>query len=189
MTPAHLRATATLVLGLGICLGTLWVPAATGAEEDTTVRDEDLIFTPPQRIEFAAPLRVTFEVETEDGAATTTKEEGQTLTTLAGDVNFEVDSDQLTDRAREILDGLAAEWVKAPPSQVTVTGHTDSVASEEYNLDLSQRRAASVGTYLSGKVPGLTVITDGKGEAEPIDDNGTEEGKAANRRVEIRATN
>lgn len=130
---------------------------------------------------------IIFSTETLDSALLTTFEEEAVLTVLNGDVNFEVDSDQLTPRAREVLDGLAAEWSKAAPSKVTIVGHTDSVADDAYNLDLSKRRAASVGQYLSSKVAGLQITTDGKGESQPIADNNTEEGKAQNRRVEIRA--
>ena len=138
-------------------------------------------------VEFPDPVKVVFSVATVDGAVSTAKQKNATVTTLSGDVNFEVDSDQLTARAKEILDSLAADWSKAKPSTVTVTGYTDSVADDAYNLDLSKRRAKAVGDYLKGKVPGLSITTDGKGEADPIADNGTDEGRAQNRRVEIRA--
>lgn len=139
------------------------------------------------QINYPDPVKVVFSVATVDGAVSTAEQQDATVTTLSGDVNFEVDSDQLTARAKEILDSLASEWSKAKPSTVSVMGHTDSVADDAHNLDLSKRRAKAVGDYLAGKVPGLSLTTDGKGEAEPIGDNETEEGRAQNRRVEIRA--
>ena len=139
------------------------------------------------QVVYPDPVEVIYSVGTTDGAVSTAKQKNATVTTLSGDVNFEVDSDQLTARAKEILDSLAADWSKAKPSTVTVTGYTDSVADDAYNLDLSKRRAKAVGDYMKGKVSGLSLTTDGKGEADPIGDNGTDEGRAQNRRVEIRA--
>ena len=138
-------------------------------------------------IEFPDPVKVIFSVSSVDGAVSTAEQKDATVTTLSGDVNFEVDSDQLTARAKQVLDSLAADWSKAKPSKVSVTGHTDSVADDAHNLDLSKRRAKAVGDYLKGKVSGLSVTTEGKGESEPIGDNETDEGRAQNRRVEIRA--
>lgn len=139
------------------------------------------------QVVYPDPVEVIYSVGAIDGAVSTKVRKNATVTTLSGDVNFEVDSDQLTARAKEILDSLAADWSKAKPSTVTVTGYTDSVADDAYNLDLSKRRAKAVGDYLKGKVSGLSLTTDGKGEADPIGDNGTDEGRAQNRRVEIRA--
>ena len=72
-------------------------------------------------------------------------------------------------------------------SQVSVTGFTDSVGSDDYNLALSKRRAESVAAYLEGahglKTDSLTVT--GRGKADPVASN-TTEGRASNRRVEIR---
>ena len=147
----------------------------------------DKVERPVATIEFPEPVKIIFSVSTIDGAVATAEQPDATVTTLSGDVNFEVDSDQLTARAKEVLDSLASEWTKAKPSTVSVMGHTDSVADDAHNLDLSKRRAKAVGDYLKGKVPGLSITTDGKGEAEPIGDNETDEGRAQNRRVEIRA--
>ena len=147
----------------------------------------DKVEWPVATIEFPEPVKIIFSVSTIDGAVATAEQPDATVTTLSGDVNFEVDSDQLTARAKEVLDSLASEWTKAKPSTVSVMGHTDSVADDAHNLDLSKRRAKAVGDYLKGKVPGLSITTDGKGEAEPIGDNETDEGRAQNRRVEIRA--
>ncbi len=139
------------------------------------------------QVVYPDPVEVIYSVGAIDGAVSTAEQKNATVTTLSGDVNFEVDSDQLTARAKEILDSLAADWSKAKPSTVTVTGYTDSVADDAYNLDLSKRRAKAVGDYLKGKVSGLSITTDGKGEADPIGDNATDEGRFQNRRVEIRA--
>ena len=175
MTTMRRRAVAAAALALVAAVGASPALAAEEVEWRVTM------------IEFPEPVRVVFSVSTVDGAVATAEEPDATLTTLSGDVNFEVDSDQLTARAKEVLDSLASEWSKAKPSTVSVTGHTDSVADDAHNLDLSKRRAKAVGDYLAGRVPGLSLATDGKGEAEPIADNETEEGRAQNRRVEIRA--
>jgi outer membrane protein OmpA-like peptidoglycan-associated protein len=70
---------------------------------------------------------------------------------------------------------------------IDVYGHTDSTGSDSYNLSLSQRRAASVADYLTSRgVQSARLGTRGFGETQPIASNDTEEGKAANRRVEIK---
>lgn len=175
MTTMRRRALAAAALALMAAVGAS--PALAAGEVEWRVTT----------IEFPEPVKIIFSVSTIDGAVATAEQPDATLTTLSGDVNFEVDSDQLTARAKEILDSLASEWSKAKPSKVSVTGHTDSVADDAHNLDLSKRRAKAVGDYLASKVPGLSITTDGKGEAEPIADNETDEGRAQNRRVEIRA--
>lgn len=129
-----------------------------------------------------------------DEAAKSSDIDDSTVTTLNGDVNFKTDSDKLTKRAKEILDGLIADWEENPPSSVHIVGHTDSVDTEEYNQDLSERRAQSVEDYLSSKIDGIEFTSEGKGESEPAaEEEGTdaeiEAARAANRRVEISATN
>jgi OOP family OmpA-OmpF porin len=67
-----------------------------------------------------------------------------------------------------------------------ITGHTDSVGSDEYNIGLSDRRAASVKTWLVNKgISSSRIQTAGKGENEPIASNQTSDGRAQNRRIEI----
>ena len=66
-------------------------------------------------------------------------------------------------------------------------GHTDSDGSDAYNLDLSNRRAQSVASYLEGRgVNRARIATQGFGESQPIASNATAAGKQQNRRVEIR---
>lgn len=171
-------ASATLVCG-----SVVGAASPAFAADDT----KGVVFPAPVEVVFPPPKEILFSVGAVDNALVTRVESDAVITVLSGDVNFEVDSDQLTPRARQVLDSLAADWSKAKPSKVVITGHTDSVADDAHNLDLSKRRAKTVGDYLSSKVQGLQVTTDGKGETQPIGDNSTEEGKAQNRRVEIRA--
>ena len=74
-----------------------------------------------------------------------------------------------------------------PNSHVTMEGHTDSTGPEEYNLGLSERRVASVKAYLVDKhgIDADRIIDLWYGEINPVADNGTEDGRQANRRVEI----
>jgi len=101
-------------------------------------------------------------------------------------VNFDVDSDRLREDSDPALEQILAALEASPDLAVTVEGHTDSDATDAYNLDLSQRRADAVVAWLVERgveAPRLTAL--GVGEAQPISDNGTAAGKAANRRVEI----
>lgn len=69
---------------------------------------------------------------------------------------------------------------------VDVIGHADSVGSDEYNLDLSRRRAGNVASILqSGGVSSARLLADGRGERDPIASNETDSGRAQNRRVEV----
>ena len=72
-------------------------------------------------------------------------------------------------------------------SCIQIEGHTDSKGSDAYNRQLSQRRAQSVMQYLAQKlgVPHDRLIPVGKGESEPIADNGVAAGRQKNRRVQI----
>ncbi|MDX1698812.1 MAG: OmpA family protein, partial [Thiohalobacterales bacterium] len=100
-------------------------------------------------------------------------------------VNFLHDSDQLTDESLAILDGVAATLTANPDISVLVAGHTDSQGEDVYNLDLSDRRAAAVVAYLTARgVVGENLQSAGFGEQQPVADNATAEGRAANRRVE-----
>ncbi len=102
-------------------------------------------------------------------------------------VNFETNSDRLLPGADDVLNDAAATLRKYPDLVVEVAGHTDSVGSAEYNQGLSERRAATVRDYLiNAGASEANLSARGYGEAQPIDDNGTAEGRARNRRVELR---
>jgi outer membrane protein OmpA-like peptidoglycan-associated protein len=110
-------------------------------------------------------------------------------TIVINDVYFKFDSAQLTPADKQKLDVVATRLKKeAPSAQLRVSGHTDSVGSDKYNKTLSQKRAASVTNYLvsSGVPRSSFVAVVGEGESRPVADNKTAEGRALNRRVEIK---
>lgn len=103
-----------------------------------------------------------------------------------GKVLFEFDKSNLTPAAVEILDSILPKLKADDVLGIMVSGHTDSVGTDRYNQGLSERRAASVVSYLvSQGVPADKVRSQGFGESQPVADNGTDEGRAQNRRVEI----
>ena len=100
--------------------------------------------------------------------------------------HFDFDSAELKPAMIEALDQVVAK-LKATPGEekLEVIGYTDSTGPEAYNQRLSERRAQAVADYLASK--GITNLSiKGMGEANPIADNSTREGRAMNRRVEIR---
>jgi OOP family OmpA-OmpF porin len=102
-------------------------------------------------------------------------------------VYFEYDSAVLAAESRSVLDRVAASLIDWPEVRVQVEGHTDSKGREAYNLALSRRRAEAVRTHLIERgVAAGRVSVEGYGESRPVDDNGTESGRARNRRVELR---
>jgi outer membrane protein OmpA-like peptidoglycan-associated protein len=116
-------------------------------------------------------------------------EKGKKSLVLEG-VNFVTDSSELTPESKAILDKVAESLQEWREVDVEVEGHTDSVASPSYNLDLSQRRAESVREYLVSKgVASSRLTAKGYGETHPVATNATPEGRAKNRRVELRKTN
>jgi outer membrane protein OmpA-like peptidoglycan-associated protein len=105
------------------------------------------------------------------------------------DVTFAVDSTTISPSFRAALDEVAASLQKYPNSLIDVMGHTDSTGSDSYNLDLSKRRADAVKGYLVMRgVSSARIATVGYGEQYPRADNTTEQGRALNRRVEVRIT-
>jgi OOP family OmpA-OmpF porin len=102
-------------------------------------------------------------------------------------INFEFDSAKLTAGSKATLDAAVKIMTRHADVKVEIAGHTDSQGNAEYNMGLSERRAKAVEDYLiahGAKDANMTV--KGYGETQPVADNGTEEGRAANRRVELR---
>lgn len=110
----------------------------------------------------------------------------QAVVVLQG-VHFETASARLTHHSLAVLAQAAAALKGQPTMRVEVSGHTDSVGSDEYNQDLSQRRAQSVVDFLvDNGVARDRISAVGYGETRPVASNDTPEGRASNRRVEFR---
>ena len=105
--------------------------------------------------------------------------------TLQGEVLFKTGKWDLKAGAMAKLDQIA-DALKGKEQPIVVYGFTDNVGTIDMNMDLSQKRAQSVRDYLVTKgIPQDLITAQGKGPADPISDNGSIEGRAANRRVEL----
>ncbi len=109
------------------------------------------------------------------------------LVNLPDGVTFDVGSSTLKPSFRNTLDNVASTMIDYPNSLIDVYGHTDSTGSDSFNQGLSERRARSVADYIIARgVDRRRIMTQGFGETQPVADNGTESGRALNRRVEIK---
>lgn len=102
-------------------------------------------------------------------------------------VHFANNSAELDDQAKKVLDEVAATLQAQAGTKIEIGGYTDSTATPDYNLNLSNQRAEAVRQYLIGKgVAAERLAARGYGEANPRESNDTDQGREANRRVEIR---
>jgi outer membrane protein OmpA-like peptidoglycan-associated protein len=110
----------------------------------------------------------------------------QIMLNMPSDITFGVDQDAVRADFYPVLNSVALVLRKYNQTLVDVYGHTDSTGSDQHNYDLSQRRALSVANYLSGQgVDQRRFAVSGFGKTRPIASNGTTDGRAKNRRVEI----
>jgi outer membrane protein OmpA-like peptidoglycan-associated protein len=118
------------------------------------------------------------------------QEQREVIITLNGAVLFEFNKAVLLPIARTRLEEVAQALMEMEPgSTMIVEGHTDARGSDSANRALSQARAEAVVAFLIGRGVDPTLIRAvGKGEQEPVADNRSAEGRANNRRVEIRVT-
>lgn len=101
-------------------------------------------------------------------------------------VQFAFDSAELDENSRYVIDAYAEFMLKDPSRYYEVIGHTCSLGSEDYNRNLSRRRAEAVKAYLVGKgLPERQILAIGVGSAQPKFDNKISVGRRLNRRVEF----
>ncbi|MET0361991.1 MAG: OmpA family protein, partial [Sphingobium sp.] len=109
------------------------------------------------------------------------------LLRMPSGITFAYNDSTVQPQFQPVLSDVSKVLAEYPKTYIDVMGHTDSDGSESYNQALSERRAASVSSYLSSHgVQSARLATRGYGEMQPIASNETAEGKAANRRVEIK---
>ena len=131
------------------------------------------------------------EIETTmPGAEVVRSEEGiQLILDENADVRFEFDSSKLTSASQTNLGNLVEIFNRYPDTDILVVGHTDSDGAESYNQTLSEKRAASVVSFLKSEgIAASRLSSVGMGESQPRASNDTKAGKAQNRRVEFTIT-
>ncbi len=120
------------------------------------------------------------------GVEVTRTQDNQLKLEIPSDISFDVGRADIKPPMRPVLDRFAQNLNAYQATTIRIVGHTDSTGSDAVNNPLSVERAASTRDYLVSRNVATTRITiDGRGEREPIADNNTPQGRAANRRVEI----
>lgn len=105
---------------------------------------------------------------------------------MPGNITFATDSSEIVSNFYAPLNNLASSFKQFNQNSIEIVGFTDSTGSRQYNMDLSQRRAQSVATYLTAQgVDGTRLSTRGAGPDQPIASNATADGRAQNLRVEV----
>ncbi len=183
----------------GDTLANIWVSQLTitsdsdSDEEEEIAEEESLDDQVTKYREEAMPDPVLI-IETKDGRKTSDRK----LSSLTRDelldpqtnirfVYFPYDKYNITEKYIEVMDDAGGLLDKYPDIKVKIDGHTDAVGSQAYNIILSENRAASTKEYLM--IHGIEpdrIATEGFGKLEPYATNLTEDGRALNRRVEMR---
>ena len=105
---------------------------------------------------------------------------------MPGDITFAFDRADIQPQFNPVLDDIGRTLAEFNQTTVQVVGHADSVGSDQYNQQLSERRARAVADALVQRgVSPQRIYVVGRGESQPIASNDTEEGRARNRRVEV----
>ncbi|MFC0644175.1 OmpA family protein [Cellulomonas phragmiteti] len=167
--------------------------AAASASPSATPRAEEV--EAPEELDLDAVVSApTFPLESTSaelaGAVRTVESTERVEVTLGSDVLFAFDSADIAPEAAPAVVLVAQRLLEREAGRVEVVGHTDDQADDAYNRDLSRRRAQAVADALAAQVGGSghRLAVDGRGEAEPVADNATEEGRALNRRVTVSLT-
>src|ERR1700680_1987163 len=115
-----------------------------------------------------------------------TRDSARGLIVSMPDVLFDFNKYTLKPEARERLARISGIVLAYPDLRLQVEGYTDSIGSDEYNQELSEKRAATVRDYLvSSGVSINNVVAQGFGKADPVADNSTAAGRKLNRRVDL----
>ena len=120
------------------------------------------------------------------GIGVTQTADNQLMLNIPSDISFAVGRSDIQPNFAPVLDQFAAGLRNNPNTDVRIVGHTDNTGSDAINNPLSVDRANATRDYLVGRgVSAARFTTDGRGSREPVADNSSATGRAANRRVEI----
>ncbi len=115
------------------------------------------------------------------------RQTNQITLVMPSNITFDTNSSVLRPDFLDVMHAVSLVLIEYDKTIIEVMGHTDSDASDAYNLDLSRRRAQAVGNTLVSKgVASMRILTEGFGEKYPVASNVTPDGKQLNRRVELR---
>jgi OmpA-OmpF porin, OOP family len=177
-----------------VAVGAATIPAAL-ADDGEAVLDPlaDPSEAPPtsdeiaSRIERVEPRVERLEIPEPRSLREEVEEDERTTVALSTDVLFAFDSAELGERARATLADLASALADVD-GPIEVVGHTDSVGSDDYNRDLSERRAEAVAEVLRDELGAdADLRVEGRGSSDPVATESDDDPEAAarNRRVEI----
>jgi outer membrane protein OmpA-like peptidoglycan-associated protein len=120
------------------------------------------------------------------GTVVTQTADNQLKLSIPNDISFDTGRADIKPNLRPILDQFAQGLSQQPSMEVRIVGHTDNTGSDAINNPLSVNRAQSARDYLVARgVSASRIAIDGRGSREPLADNGTAEGRARNRRIDI----
>lgn len=120
------------------------------------------------------------------GVDVTEMPDGTLRVNIPSSVSFDTGKYELKPELLPVLDSVARALVQHPELRAKSIGHTDSTGTQQINQTLSVNRANAVTNYLSARgVPAGRLTSEGRGPSNPVADNGTAEGRAMNRRVEL----
>jgi outer membrane protein OmpA-like peptidoglycan-associated protein len=136
---------------------------------------------------FLQIVKLSFPSERTGGQTRTARELETAGRAVVYGIYFDFGSDRIKEESSTTLAEIAGILRQNPSWSLAVEGHTDNIGSDAYNLDLSKRRAAAVRQALVAryKIDGKRLQANGYGASHPKDTNGTLEGRARNRRVEL----
>jgi outer membrane protein OmpA-like peptidoglycan-associated protein len=162
------------------------------AKKDYEVTQTEIVKNTTEQLSIEQQARIDAEKIASDALAElakleAVKEEARGIViTLSGSVLFASNESTLLPAAQDRLNRVADALLVTKEKQLIIEGFTDSQGSANYNIQLSQRRADTVRSYLISRgYPSALIQTRGIGEERPVADNNSAEGRANNRRVEI----
>ncbi len=123
---------------------------------------------PVEEIQGGEPIDILAVTEDTEGTAQVAEGPRTTDVTLNSNVLFAKDSDVIRPEAKARLNEVTAQLKQQGPGRLAIVGYTDDLGSSEHGLDLSRRRAAAVRAIVEPGLPGVTITTEGRGEADPV---------------------